>query len=377
MLEKKLDSLLRKSCAEFGLNWALDFSSRRLIKHEAYHEADLLNIHSNFGRFFSYLRLPTITRNKPTILILHDMWAYTGHCHYSYDCERWKSGCGECPYPDVYEPIKRDGTALEWKLKDWAYSHSDLTIVCPSKWIAEQAKHSSLMNRFPIHYIPYGINCETFQPLDPEQCRLELGIPLGKKVLMFAAANLNDYRKGSDLLIKALQSLPESLKAETALLVIGKGGPAIAEAINIPVYDLGYLSDDQRKAVAYSAADLFLFPTRADVFGLVSIESQACGTPVVSFRVGGVPEHVRSGITGYLAEPEDAKDFSDGIVQLLEDQNLHNYMAQQSRTIAVGEFATEVQVQQYIGLYQHLLQKDTFPPSDAGKQRQDASAPLV
>ncbi|HEY9846719.1 MAG TPA: glycosyltransferase, partial [Candidatus Caenarcaniphilales bacterium] len=182
----------------------------------------------------------------------------------------------------------------------------------------------------------------------------------GKKVLMFAAATLNEFRKGGDLLLKALSSLPAALKAETVLLIMGKGGSAIAQTLGMQTINLEYVSSDYLKAIAYSAADLFIFPTRGDIFGLVSIESQACGTPVVAFRVCGVPDHVRPGVTGYLAEPENASDLGQGIVQLLEDEALRHRMRHQCREIAVKEYAIELQAQRYLALY-HQLQRAVQP----------------
>ncbi len=353
---KIVEKLLEQITLRLGLNDIQRLSSFKLKQHEAYLDTNILHFHGFHG-FINYLALPALTRDKPAVFTLHDMWALTGHCSYSYDCERWKIGCGQCPSLDIHPAIKRDGTRIEWKLKDWTYRQTHLAIICPSKWMAEQAKQSPLINRFPIHHIPHGINTEILQPLDPQQCRSQLGIPLSKKVLLFAAVNLSDYRKGSDLLIKALQSLPESLKTETILLVFGKETEINAETFGIPLYHLGYLSDDRSKAVAYSAADLFLFPTRADVLGLVSIESQACGTPVVSFKVGGVPDHVHPGITGYLAEPENAQDFRDGIIQLLEDdEDLRHQMSQQCRAITVQEYNSKLSTQRHIEMYRKLGQ---------------------
>jgi len=117
-----------------------------------------------------------------------------------------------------------------------------------------------------------------------------------QKVLMFAAASLTDPRKGSDLLLKALSSLPASLKAETVLLILGNGGKRRGSWDSL--LNLGY-SSDHLKSIAYCAANLFIFPTRADNLPLVLQESMACGTPMVSFKVGGVPDLVRPGITGY------------------------------------------------------------------------------
>ncbi len=366
LFSKILDKLLQPITSRLGLNDIYQLSSFSLKQHEAYLDANILHFHGLQG-FINYLALPALTRNKPAIFTLQNMWPLTGHCNNSYDCERWKIGCGQCPYPDIHPAIKRDATSIEWRLKEWIYRQLNLTIICPSKWIAEQARQSPLINRFPIHHIPYGINTEIFQPLDTQQCRSQLGIPLNKKVLLFAAVNLNDYRKGGDLLIKALQSLPKSLKTEIVLLVFGKEAKTIAKTVDIPVYDLGYVDDDRAKAVAYSAADLFFFPTRADVFGLVSIESQACGTPVVSFKVGGVPEHVHQGITGYLAEPENALDFRNGIIQLLEDEHLRHQMSQQCREITVQEYDAKLWAQRHIEVYRNLFPRSStkFKPLES------------
>ena len=149
--------------------------------------------------------------------------------------------------------------------------------------------------------------------------------------------------------------MPESLKTECTLLLIGEGAAPLAEAVGIKAVNLGYRSNEHMHAIAYSAADLFLCPTRAETFGLVLLESMACGTPVVSFRVGPVPELVRPGVTGFLAEPEDAKSFRQGIVALLEDDILRNNLRQKCRDIAVAEYSLDVQVQRYIKLYQDVL----------------------
>ena len=361
--QPRLETLLKKVTSELGLNDIHLISSFKVKDEAVYQEADVIDFQGIHTRTLSYLALPALTKNKPAVFTMHDMWAFTGHCAYSYDCERWKIGCGQCPYPDIHPAIKRDGTRLELWLKKWAYNRSDLVFAAPSRWLVEQAKQSAI-GQFPIYLIPNSVDTEIYQPLDPEECRAKLGIPPGKNVLMFAALKLDNHRKGGDLLLKALQSLPDSLKTETVLLTIGHGSEALAEIVGIPMINLGYVHDDCQKAMAYSAADLFLFPTRADIFGLVSIESQACGTPVISFRVGGVPDNVHPGLTGYLAEPENAEQFRDGIIQLLEDKPLRNYMGEQCRAIALKEYRLELQVQRYIELYNYILYREGVHTKD-------------
>jgi glycosyltransferase involved in cell wall biosynthesis len=340
----------------FGLSYISLLSRSKIEQHPFYQDAEILNFHNLHSGYFNYLALPKLTREKPAILTLHDMWSFTGHCSYSYDCDRWKTGCGKCPYPETYPSIKFDNTRIEWKLKHRVYDQSNLTIVAPSRWLVDQAK-AGLLSRFDVHHIPYGIDTEAYQPLEPAHCRSLLGIPQDKKVLMFAAFLIGDTRKGSDVLVKALRALPASLKSDVLLLTIGTGSETLSEVVGMPTVNLGHVSHDRLKAIAYSAADLFLLPTRADNLPLVLQESLACGTPMVSFKVGGVPDVVRHQVTGYLASPNDAADLSQGIVELLEDQNLRDQMRQNSRAIALAEYRLQQQADRYIELYRTLLNR--------------------
>lgn len=344
-----------------GLNYLNITGTFKVSKHAFYQQADILNFHNLHNGYFNYLAIPSLTKSKPAVFTLHDMWSFTGHCAYSYDCDRWKTGCGQCPHPETYPTIHKDNTRLEWKLKSWVYRRSNLAIVTPSRWLTEQAQQS-MLNRFSVHHIPYGIDTEVYQPLDSNQCRSLLNIPPDKFVLMFGAQTLTDSRKGGDLLLKALSNLPASLKTETVLLTLGDSSESLAKAIGIETLNLGYVSNDRFKAIAYSAADLFIFPTRADNLPLVLQESMACGTPMVSFKIGGVPDLVRPGVTGYLAIPEDSDDFSTGIVQLLEDKALRDRMGQNCRAIALQEYPLKLQAQRYLELYEHLLKSDRNSP---------------
>lgn len=352
----RTENQLRRLTSFFSVNHVNYVGSFDIPKHPFFQQADLLNLHNLHGPGFNYLAIPQLTQQKPAIFTLHDMWSFTGHCAYSYDCTRWQTGCGRCPYPATYPAIHRDVSAWEWKLKNWVYSHANLTIVAPSQWLVQQAK-ASMLSRFPVHHIPYGLDTDAYLPLEPELCRETLGIPPRKKVLLFSATNLKQDRKGGDLLLQALQALPASLKQDCVLLTLGKSTSQLESAMDIPAIHLGFVSSDRLKSIAYSAADLFVLPTRADNLPLVLQESMACGTPMVSFKVGGVPDLVRPGITGYLAEPENAQDLGKGIVELLEDEALRISMSQNCRAIAVQEYSLELQAKRYIELYQQVLEK--------------------
>jgi glycosyltransferase involved in cell wall biosynthesis len=353
----KLERVLGSVTRRVGLNDVHCVGSFKIKKTSAYEEADVLNFHGIHGDFFSYLALPSLTANKATVFTVRDAWPLTGHCAVTYDCERWKTGCGKCPYPDAPPalPAKRDATHLEWKLKNWAYRHSRLTVVTLNRKMMDHVKQS-MLGRFPIHHIPNGVDTNAYQRLDPDLCRSVLGIPRRKKALLFVAGHLTRRHKGADLLAQALERVPASLKSELVLLLVGEGGNIIADSFGLQVLPLGYVSGHRLKAMAYSAADLLVSPTRADG-GLpnVMLESMACGTPIVSFDVGGIADLVRPSVSGYLARAEDVQDFSNGIVHLLENGSLRHEMGEQCRTIVVREYSAQLEVQRYIALYDDVL----------------------
>lgn len=366
-VDKHVSTLSRKRLTEdlssrlhqySGLNYINILSSFRIQQDANYNEADIINFHNLHGGYFNYLAIPTLTKNMPAVFTLHDMWALTGHCSYSYDCGRWQTGCGKCPYPATYPSISRDSTGIEIKLKQWAYNNSKLTIVTPSKWLNNIVKNSILRNH-AIYHIPYGLDLEIYQPLESEKCKSILGIPQSKLVLAFGAAHLTESRKGSNLLFQSLSQLPASLRKNVFLLTLGEGGEEFAKVLDLPNQSLGYASGDRLKAIFYSAADLFLFPTRADNLPLTLQESMACGTPMVSFNIGGVPELVRMGSTGYLAQPENISDMARGIIELLEDTELRARISEKCREIACSEYSLELQAKRYIKIYSQLKYDET------------------
>jgi glycosyltransferase involved in cell wall biosynthesis len=350
-----LERHIGKVTRNLGLNDIHNVGSFRIPNMPVYEQADIVNI-QGFRRRFSYLALPALTRDKPGVFTLQDIWAFTGHCALSYDCERWKIGCGHCPYPDVIPAVRRDATHIEWKLKDWAYSRSNLAFVTLSSEVTERAKQS-MLGQYSIHEIPNGLDTEALKPHDPQQCRDLLGIPRDKNVIMFAALSLHQPWKGADLLLEALDGLPEALKSETVLLLLGSKGPEFAYQAGMQaiVYDRIY--DDRIKALLYSAADVFVSPSRAESFGLVALESIACGTPSVSFAVGGAREYIREGISGYLAKPNDSDDLRRGLLSLLEDKAARENMGKLGREMVLQEYTIELQTSRYIKLFESILDK--------------------
>lgn len=348
-----IERKLRHITSKFGLNDINIISSFNIKKHPEVQSADVVHLHGIHG-FINYLSLPGLTRGRKVVFTLHDMWAYTGHCAFSYDCKRWQIGCGKCPYLNNYPAITHDNTRLEWKLKKWVYDRSDLNIISLSSQQYEEVKQS-LLKRFKVYHIPNGVNTDVLEPLDSEKCRRMLGIPGNKTVLMTAALNMGQPNKGGDLLVNSLNGLPDSLKHKLVLLTLGDGGRELGEKTEISVIGLGRIYNDRLKAILFSAADIFISPSRAESFGLVVLESMACGTPVVSFRVGGLKDLVCHGESGYLAELEDVQDLRHWIGLLIENKKLRETMGAQARSIALQEYTLSGQAQRHKQLYEELV----------------------
>jgi glycosyltransferase involved in cell wall biosynthesis len=208
----RLERALSRVTLRLGLNDVHCLGALRVRRLPAFQEADVVNYHGIHGQFFSYLALPTLTADKATVFTVRDMWPLTGHCAVNYDCERWRTGCGHCPYPAAPPPLPgtRDGTRLEWKLKRWVYRRSRMTVVALSRRLAAQLKES-ILGHLPICHIPNGVDTEAYHPLDRAMCRDALDLPAHKKVLLFAAGHLNRKNKGGELLLKALRDLPPAL----------------------------------------------------------------------------------------------------------------------------------------------------------------------
>lgn len=337
-----------------GLQYLNILNTWQIKQLSCYQDVNIINFHNLHGGYFNYLALPQLTMNIPSVYTLHDMWSFTGHCAYSFECDRWQLGCGKCPNLSTYPSIKTDNTQLEWKLKKWVYQKSNLTIVTPSQWLKKQVEKSILKDK-DSYCIPNGIPTDIFRPLDAQLCRTALNLPQDKYIIACAAQNLNDFRKGSDLLLEALTKIPPSLKKELKLLTFGHLSKVFIKQIDIEIISLGYVESDRLKTIFYSASDLFICPTRADNLPLVLQESMACGTPMVSFDVGGVPELVRPNLTGYLAKVNDPQDLCDGIIKLLKDKPLREQMSQNCRDIAITEYSMALQCERYIQLYNEII----------------------
>jgi len=250
---------------------------------------------------------------KPTVWTLHDMWAFCGAEHYS-DGSRWREG-----YTTANRPPHESGFDLDrwtWRRKQ-RHWHRPFQIITPSRWLADCVKQSALMGHWPVTVIPNPIDTEVWRPADRRQARQLLNLPPDAPILLFGALGGDeDPRKGFDLLRDALQHLRGRV-AGLELVVFGQLAPAQQAPLGFPVRHTGYLHDDAKLRLLYSAADAVAVPSRLEAFGQTASEAHACGTPVVAFNTGGLADIVAHGETGYLAKPFDVRDLASGIEWVL------------------------------------------------------------
>ncbi|MBN1558249.1 MAG: glycosyltransferase [Lentisphaerae bacterium] len=323
-----------------GLNYVGILNGRRVLRHPFVREADVIHLHNLHGGYLSYRLLPRLSRAAPLVWTLHDMWALTGHCAHGLDCVRWRAGCGRCPYPRLYPPIRRDATRWEWRLKRRLYRRARITAVCPSLWLTGLAREA-LADCMPVRHVPHGVDTTRFRPADRGASRRALGLPADRKVVLFAAQDVDNPYKDAPLLYAALRALDPALRERSLLLVVGGGGRGAPPETHLPVRRLGAVRDEAVLAQAYAAADVVAHPTRADNQPLVVMEALACGVPVVATEVGGIPEMVRHGETGLLAAPGDADGFRAGLEALLDDPARAAAMGARGRAFAEREYGPE------------------------------------
>jgi glycosyltransferase involved in cell wall biosynthesis len=301
--------------------------------------ADVVQLYNVHPSYFSHTALPLLSRRRPLVWRLSDMWPLTGHVAYSYDCERWRHGCGSCPYLHEYPGLGRDTTTFLWKWKRAVYRLSRIAVVAPSTWMESLVRDSPLLSRFAVRRIPNGIDLDVFSPRARDEARRALGLDPERPTVLWSAEDMSDRRKGGREALAAVRRLSRDLQ-----LVVAGGGRAPEDARS-----LGTL-DDERLALAYAAADVFLLPALAENLPNAALEALACGTPVAAFDVGGMADAVREGVTGALAPAGDVDALARAVETLL-DANL----GARCRAVAEAEYDAAREARDYASLYEELL----------------------
>lgn len=332
-------------------NTGMDLSVHPLVK-----EADIIHLHwVNQG----YLSLNSIQKllnmGKPVVWTLHDMWPFTGGCHYNGNCHEFLESCGHCPF--LKNPSVKDLSWQQLATKKKIYKSANLHIVTCSKWLKSLASESTLFRNKPCTVIPNPIDTDFYHPMDKQECRAKLKLPADKKLLMFGAANINDPRKGIRYLVEALNLLHDNFPVlHDKLEVIIFGKTKHGEHLNIPfkTHFMRYITNTKTLVQLYSAADAYVLPSLQDNLPNTVMEAMSCATPVIGFRIGGVPEMIEHEKSGYLSEVRNSLSLSNGIYQTLFINDTDK-MADAARTRVLDNYSEQKVAARYIDIYRQAL----------------------
>ena len=344
---------------EVWFHFSTGLTGQDISQLDAVKAADILHFHwINKG----FLSLDSMGRlaltGKPLVWTIHDMWAFTGGCHYSGACEKYKTGCHSCPF--LKQPYEADLSKriFEAKRRFFGLANLNLTIISPSQWLADVARESLLLQGIRIVHIPNPINTKVYSPTDPLSARFKLKLPTDKKLILFAAMNVNDRRKGFHLLEESLGYFKQHLGDKSSnyeLVVIGKAKAKVFDHLPFKVNYLGVTQDESLIIDAYNACDVVVLPSLQDNLPNTAVEAMACGKPIVAFKIGGIPEMIEHRGNGWLAEAGNTEDFAKGLDWVLADNEKYHYLCKSARQKAVKKYDYTVVSKAYSTLYQELL----------------------
>ena len=332
--------------------FSIPFFGKDISRHPALKEADLIHLHWINHAFLRPKDLAKLQKlNKPIVWTFHDSNAFTGGCHVRYACTHFEQACGNCPI--VKQPGPHDLSHHIWKAKKQAYTGLELQVIAPSQWMAQSAKQSSLFAKSPIHTIPNTLNTSVFAPSDKVLAREKLGLPANAFLILSGfMPSANDKHKGADLLVEALRIFGQSNKAE--LVVFGNRAAGDLPDFKFKTTFLGTITEEEKLALCYATADVFVTPSIEDNLPNTVLESLACGTPVVAFTTGGIPDMVVHQQNGYLAKGASPVELAKGLAWVKNHAD-KAALSEAARQTVLDNFSESVVAQQHIKLYQSIL----------------------
>ena len=338
--------------------YSFDYNSYPVSANPILKQADIINLHW-VTAFISPSELRNILKlGKPVVWTLHDQRPFTGGCHYAAGCLKYTKGeCKGCPQL-AQDPFNIANMNLEDKKK--LFESGEITIVTPSRWLADCAKKSILMRNCDIRTIPYSLDTKIFYPENKRQAKIKLGFRPDSFIILLGSYWNEEKRKGFQKLMESLkilmkdkkiQSMVEKKKLEFAFFGAGN----IETDLGIKFHQLGYINNDRKLRLTYSAANTYVLPTLEDNLPNTMLESMACGTPVVAFDTGGVPDVIEHQVNGLLVKHGNVNDLALNLNQIIFDKKLRTLMEKEASQVMKRNFSLTVQAKRYLELYHEIL----------------------
>lgn len=320
-----------------------------------FRQADVIHLHWINQGMLSLTDIRKILESgKPVVWTLHDMWPFTGICHYAGNCDKYKTQCQQCE--QLLHPHRKDLSARVFHKKQKLFAHSHITFVACSRWLEAMARESSLLTGHTITNIPNAINTNLFRPRPKTTVRERLHLPADKKLLLFGSMKITDERKGIAYLIEACQLLAQKepeFSRQLGVVVLGSRSEHCASLFPFPIYNMNYVSNEKELVDIYNAVDLYVTPSLQDNLPNTIVEAMACGIPCVGFNVGGIPQMIDHLHNGYVARYKSAEDLANGIRWALTEGDYETLSAEANRK-ALNTYSETTVAQQYIKIYNQI-----------------------
>ncbi len=314
--------------------------------------------------------LAWLSRRVPTVLTLHDAWLLSGHCAHSFDCERWKTGCGQCPDLTIYPGIRRDATAENWRCKREIYSKSRLYVATPSRWLMRKVEQSMLTPALAgTRVIPHGVDLSIFRSADRRSVRAALAIHEDNQVVLLTGVGVSGSPFADHQSLRAAIDVIAVRRPGTLFMALGTDAASAAIGRE-PICFVGKQRDPHAVARYHQAAECYVHAARVDTFPNMVLEALACGTPVVATAVGGIPEQIRTAeladvesgtaerleATGVLVPGGNATMLADAVVALLSNDSARHRLGENALRDARARFDLERQVDAYLEWYRMIIE---------------------
>lgn len=314
---------------------------------EAFKKADVIHLHWINQGMLSVKEIGNIlSSGKKVVWTMHDMWPFTGICHYAGSCNAYTIGCNHCPY--LKKPSRKDLSYTVYRQKQSAYRKGDITFTACSHWLKDLAKQSLLTLGHKVISIPNPIDTGIYLPKDKSAIRERMGLPKDKKIVLFAAMKASDERKGMRYLVEATKIIAQQ-RDDLLCLIAGGNGEEMAGQFPLPARSSGFVAPSDMPDL-YNAADVFVTPSLQDNLPNTIMEAMACGTPCTGFRTGGIPEMIDHLENGYVAEYRNAKDLANGLLWTLFEADTKALSANARRKVE-KEYTWKKIAQQYKAVY--------------------------
>ena len=321
-----------------------------ITKLREFQEADVIHLHWINQGMLSLNGICKILRSgKPVVWTMHDIWPATGICHLTLGCHYFVNRCANCKYLPGGGG-SNDLASRIWQKKQQMQVDENIYYVACSRWLESEAKTSALLKGQKITSIPNPIDTHIYKKGSKEEARQRLGLPLDKKLILFASQRVTNENKGMSYLVEACKSLG----GQYEVMILGGHAEEVVEQLPMKAYPLGYVNEEQRIVDVYNAADVFVLPSLSENLPNTIMEAMACGVPCVAFKVGGIPEEIDHLKNGYVAAYRDAEDLAKGIAWVLEEADYES-LSQQAVHKVMQCYSQQSVAVRYLEVYQQAM----------------------